>query len=230
MKLILYATLAAAALGFAPKASSPPMRTKKSHVVTQSIVDDWKTFFSKEETNHRQVEHDAELKEMFEAQQEILERRRDPKKMAQYHMQEEARHQKFDQQHDVDLEAEWAKEWTPADTPLLKDTYDKHGSHNIFDDFASFFSKEAREERAVQHHIEMLEIEDAEKDILKLRRDPGLWKKHKQQEKVRHERLDKQHEIEKALQFAEEEIEEGQNFMNDALKNIFGGSKKKQKQ
>ena len=228
MKLILYAVFANAALSFAPKAS-PPTRTR-SLVVTQSIVDDWKTFFSKEETNHRQVEHDAELREMFEAQQEILERRRDPKKMAQYHMQEEARHEKFDHQHDVDLEAEWAKEWTPSDTPLVKDTYDKHGAHNIFDDFASFFSKEAREERAVQHHIEMLEIEDAEKDILSRRRDPGAMKRYKNQEKARHERLDKQHEIEEALQFAEEEIEEGQNFMNDVLKNIFGGSKKKQKQ
>ena len=227
MKLILYAALATSALGFSPKAS--PLTRTKSLVVTQSIVDDWKTFFSKEETNHRQVEHDAELKAMFEAQQEILQRRRDPKKMAQYHMQEEARHQKFDHQHDVDIEAELAKEWTPSATPLVKDTYDKHGSHSIFDDFASFFSKEAREERAVQRHIELLEIEDAEKDILKNRRDPGRMKRYKTQVQARHERLDKQHEIEEALQFAEEEIEEGQDFMNDVLKNIFGGSKKKQK-
>ena len=228
MKLILYATLVTTAFGFAPMAS-PPTRTS-SLVVTQSIVDDWKTFFSKEETNHRKEDHDADLQEMYEAQKEILERRRDPKKMAQYHMQEEARHQQFDHQHDVDLKAEWAKEWTPADTPLVKDTYDKHGSHNIFDDLASFFSKEAREERAVQRHIELLEIEDAERDILKNRRDPGRMKRYKTQVEARHERLDKQHEIEEALQFAEEEIEEGQNFMNDVLKNIFGGSKKKQKQ
>ena len=166
---------------------------------------------------------------MLQAQKEILERRRDPKKMAAYHQQEEARHQRFDHQHDVDIENELAKEWTPSDRPLVKDTYEKK-SHNALDDFMSFFSKEAREERGVQRHIELLEIEDAEKQILERRRNPDQMKKYKQEEKARHQRLDKRHEVEAGFEFAEEDVlEEGQDFVSGLLKNVFGGSKKKQK-
>ena len=116
--------------------------------------------------------------------------------------------------------------WTALDYTELGEPEEGGVSVN----FGAAVEAGARAGQIMRQAAHDMEIEDAEKDILKLRRDAGLWKKHKQQEKVRHERLDKQHEIEKALQFAEEEIEDGQNFMNDALKNIFGGSKKKQKQ
>mmetsp|Transcript_10876 Transcript_10876/g.23018 ORF Transcript_10876/g.23018 Transcript_10876/m.23018 type:complete len:232 (+) Transcript_10876:49-744(+) len=230
MKVIIYATLANAAFAFAPVPGSVPSTTAP---LRMSLIDDlakpWKDFFSPEEARHRQEQHDAEVKKMMQDQKEILERRRDPKKMAAYHQQEEKRHELFDHQHDVDIDNELAKEWTPSDHPLVKDTYEKK-SHNALDDFISFFSKEAKEERKVQHHIEMLEIEDAEKQILGRRRNPDQMKQYKAKEDARHQMLDKRHEVEVGLEFAEEDVlEEGQDFVSGLLDNVFGGRKTKQK-
>lgn len=217
MKLILCITLATAVIGFSPGAP----RTSTSRISTttsrMSIVDDWKEFFSPQERQHRKGLHEKEMAEIEAAQKEILERRRDPSKMVEYHAKEVARHKQLDRQHDVQAEQELTQDWSPSTKKPYTCVTPK--THSVLDDWKQFFSKSEMDHREVQHHLEQLDTADAEQEILKRRRDPGEMKAYKAKQDARHQRLDKQHEIEAGLEFAEEQVDpnlmDGTDFISD---------------
>lgn len=214
MRLFLCITLATAVLGFSPRST---LSTRISTACRMSIVDDWKDFFSPQERHHRKELHDKEMAEMKAAQKEILERRRDPSKMELYHAQEVKRHEQFDHQHDVQVEQEIAQDWSPSKKKPYTSIAPK--SHNVLDDWKKFFSKSEMGHRGVQHHLEQLDTADAEEEILKRRRDPAKMKAYKAKQDLHQKRLDKQHEIEASLEFAEEQVDpnlkEGTDFITD---------------
>lgn len=213
MKFLLCFSLAAVVVGFSPVQHVTRLSTAHS----MSMLDDWKTFFSPDEVQHRKQEHEREMKEMRAAQKEVLDRRRNPSKMKAYHQQEEKRHESFDRKHDVDMEQEIAKEWIVGEKPLTK-TVPKT-THSVLDDWKNFFSKPEADHRRVQHHLEILDTADAEQERLQRNRDPAKMKAYKQQDERRHQRMDKQHEVEVGFQFAEEQVDpkmkEGQDFIGD---------------
>jgi len=212
--LLCIALVLTAAVGFSPM---PCTHISSSSRISMSIVDDWKDFFSPQERQHRKEEHDKEMAEMEAAQKEILERRRDPTMMQAYHALEEARHQKYDHQHDIQVEEELSQDWTPGSSKPYTSVAPK--GHNVLDDWKTFFSKSEAEHRGMQHHLEQLDTADAEQQILERRRDPAKMKDYKAKQELRHKRLDKQHEIERSLEFAEEQVDpklkEGTDFVGD---------------
>jgi hypothetical protein len=214
MKFLLCFSLAAVVVGFSPVQHATRLSTARS----MGMLDDWKTFFSPEEVLHRKQEHEIEMEEMGAAQKEVLDRRRNPSKMKAYHQQEEKRHEQFDHKHDVDIEQEIAREWIVSEKPLTKPV-PKASSHSVLDDWKNFFSKPEADHRRVQHHLEMLDTADAEQQRLERNRDPAKMKGYKQQDQRRHQRMDKQHEVEAGFEFAEEQVDpkmkEGQDFIGD---------------
>jgi hypothetical protein len=213
MKILVYVAIATTVgvLGFSP---TPQKGARIKTARSMSIVDDWKTFFSPEEFQHRQEEHKKEMTEMRLTQKQVLERRRDPQKMSIYHKKEVQRHNKLDHLHDVDIEHEISQEWIPNKKPLTKQPYEKKVGHSVFDNWQAFFSKPEFDHRRVQHHLEQLDTADAEQEILQRRRDPSKMKAYKQKEEARHQLLDKQHEVEVGFEFAEEKVlGEGQDFI-----------------
>jgi len=216
MKILYIIALSPTVMGFSPT----PRAVHAPTALSMSIVDDWKTFFSRSEISHRKEEHEHKLQETYAAQKEILERRRNPKMMEAYHSQEVSRHAKLDHQHDVDIENEIAKEWTPDRHPLTKRPYEKK-DHSVFDDWKNFFSKPEMDHRRMQHHLDLMDTASAEQEILERRRDPAKMKRYHQGEEKRHQRLDKKHDVEVGFDFAEEKVlEEGNSFMDKVLKNF----------
>jgi hypothetical protein len=139
--------------------------------------------------------------------------------MKAYHQQEEKRHESFDRKHDVEIEQEMAKEWMiVGDKKPLTKTVPKT-SHSVLDDWKNFFSKPEADHRRVQHHLEILDTADAEQERLQRNRDPAKMKAYKKQDERRHQRMDKQHEVEVGFQFAEEQVDPkmkgGQDFIGD---------------
>ena len=212
--LVVCCALVTAVMGFSPVRTTSRVTTAHS----MSVVDDWKNFFSPRERQHRKEQHEKKMAEMEASQKEILERRRDPEKMKVYHDQEEARHEKFDRQHDIQVEQELEQEWTPSTEKPYTNVAPVEG-HNVLDDWKKFFSKPEAEHRRMQHHLELLDTADAEKEILERRRDPVKMKAYKEKEELRHKRLDKQHEIEAGFEFVEEQVdpklEKGTDFIDD---------------
>jgi ATP-dependent protease ClpP protease subunit len=84
--------------------------TRLATTRSMTIIDDWKDVFGPDGIKKRTERHEREMEEMVKAEKEILERRRDPRKMKQYHDNEEARHRRFDNKHDLDIEEELSKE------------------------------------------------------------------------------------------------------------------------
>lgn len=214
MRIFLCIALVTAVTGFSP---TPHTRILSTTARSMSIVDDWKDFFSPQERQHRQEEHDKEMSDMEAAQKEILERRRDPTMMQAYHAKEEARHEKFDYQHDVEVEEERSQDWTPGSNKPYTSVAPK--GHNVLDDWKKFFSKSEAEHRGMQLHLEQLDTAEAEQQMLERRRDPAKMKAYKAEQELRHKRLDKKHEIEASLEFAEEQVDpklkEGTDFIGD---------------
>lgn len=219
MRLFLCIALATAVIGFCP-APRTRVSTACQH---RSVVDDWRDFFSPQERHLRKERHEKEMAEMEAAQKEILERRRYPSKMEAYHEKEVKRHQQLDHQHDVQVEQELAQgDWTPPKNKPYTSIAPK--SHNVLDDWKKFFSKSEMDHRSVQHHLEQLDTADAEQEMLERRRDPAKMKVYKAQQDLRHRRLDKQHEIEASLIFAEEHVDpnlrEGEDFISEHVSKV----------
>lgn len=107
---------------------------------SHNMFDDWKHFFSKSEMDHRNVQHHLELLDTADAEQEILERRRDPAKMKAYKGRQDDRHKRFDKQHEIETGLEFAEERVD---PQLKD-----GSDFIDDIMKNIFSGNNKKKRA----------------------------------------------------------------------------------
>ena len=75
-----------------------------------SVLDDWKKFFSKPEAEHRGLQHHLEQMDTADAEQEILERRRDPAKMKAYKAEQELRHKRLDKQHEIEAGLQFVEE------------------------------------------------------------------------------------------------------------------------
>lgn len=84
--------------------------TKPFAKTQHSVFGDWKNFFSKTEADHRRVQHHLEMLDTADAEQEMLERRRDPAKMKAYRQEQERRHQRLDKSHEVEAGFEFVEE------------------------------------------------------------------------------------------------------------------------
>jgi hypothetical protein len=145
MKFLLYFSLAAVVVGFSPVQHAKGDSTARS----MGMLDDWKTFFSPEEIQHRKQDHEHEMEEMRAAQKEVLDRRRNPSKMNAYHQQEEKRHEEFDHKHDIDIEQELAKEWIVGEQPLIN--HAPKVAHSVFADLKNFLSMSEKEPELEMH-------------------------------------------------------------------------------
>ncbi len=96
-----------------PPRCKPIMRKKRL------VTDSW--IISTSEMDHRNVQHHLELLDTADAEQEILERRRDPAKMKAYKGRQDDRHKRFDKQHEIETGLEFAEERVD---PQLKDGSD----------------------------------------------------------------------------------------------------------
>eukprot|EP00550_Attheya_septentrionalis_P002992 CAMPEP_0198280244 /NCGR_PEP_ID=MMETSP1449-20131203/355_1 /TAXON_ID=420275 /ORGANISM="Attheya septentrionalis, Strain CCMP2084" /LENGTH=238 /DNA_ID=CAMNT_0043975537 /DNA_START=71 /DNA_END=787 /DNA_ORIENTATION=- len=214
----------------------PVKGTTRSRLATtrsMTIIDDWKNVFGSDGIKKRTEQHEREMEEMVKAEKEILERRRDPRKMKQYHENEEARHRMFDNKHDLDIEKEVSKERVihPKHQSLKRvnkvQSIPKPHSKGMFDDLMNYFSPNETQHRIEVHKEQMEDMEEAEHEILELRRDPHKMKAYHQQEEVRHHKFDMMRDADVEKELSQEWVEGG-GFM-DNLKNTFGGKKNQKK-
>jgi len=97
--IILFASVAVACDAFVPASPNTPFRAKTTCVY--NIFDDLKLIFSEEGKENRAAYDAREKEEMMSAQQEIMQRRRNPEKMEQYNAEIEARRSKLKEEKDV---------------------------------------------------------------------------------------------------------------------------------
>ena len=208
MKILVLLSLSAVATAFAPTKTASRIETAQG----MSILDDWKTFFSPQEQEHRRREHEQEMEEISKTQKEILEMRRDPEKLGAYYNREERRHQFWDKRHDQEVDKELSSDWVSSSAP--QDERPPKASHNAVNDWKNFFSKQEFQHRQVQHHLEKLENEDADQAILERRRNPYKMKQYKKSHEERRNQLDKQHDLDLERELSYEHIE-GQDYFGN---------------
>jgi hypothetical protein len=84
----------------------------------------------------------------------------------------------------------------------------------MFDDLMNYFSPNETQHRIEVHKEQMEDMEEAEHELLELRRDPHKMKAYHQQEEVRHHKFDMMHDADVEKELSQEWVEGG-GFMDN---------------